>query len=147
MASNLYFEKKDKFRKESCCFIYLLDDLLQKKVSSNFQKIAVKLWPVGQFQGEDVERYIPDTISTVFVIEKEYAIDEYYKHDELSERNNEVQYYCEVNIAQSMCSEKGTMKCINLYSTLQRSERKNEALTVENVTYFTVPFTVPFTSL
>lgn len=91
IASNLYSSDRQDFMKETRCLLFLLNDLIPKRLSFSFDKLAISLWPEKDSSGKDVKikgSYI-DAISNILVIEMYYDITSYYSAGDQNARHRE----------------------------------------------------------
>lgn len=89
VASHLKTECKQ-FLEESRCVLYLLSELVDKKVQCDFKKIGIKIWPKDSVPKSSGNSFIVDSQSSVLILDIGYDIDNYNKLTKLVDRNIEL---------------------------------------------------------
>ncbi|MFQ3227887.1 MAG: hypothetical protein ACI8RW_001278 [Porticoccaceae bacterium] len=85
VASNLFLDDFKKFNFDVVKTLDSWDEKIEGKVSSDYDKLAIKLWPIGSLKGEN-NLVARDEISKVLIFETECSLDDYFSLDSLNER-------------------------------------------------------------
>jgi hypothetical protein len=78
------------FLEESRSVLYLLSELVNKKVECAFKKIGIKIWPKNKVPKNLGGSHILDNNSSVLVLEIGYDLDDYNKLAKLADRHIEL---------------------------------------------------------